>query len=214
MQALEELARDTIEAEVTALFCDISGFTALSEDLPPREIFGLLNDYFPMMADVIFRWDGTLEKYIGDALLAVWGAPFSHDDDPDRAVAAAADMQRALLDLNQRWAKEHRRKLAIHIGINSGRVAAGNIGSERYLQYATIGDATNVAARLCTLAGPGEIVISERTRSALRGVYTPTQELPPARIRGREQPVRIHRLDWQRVDAFPSATEPAVRPVA
>jgi adenylate cyclase len=214
LQAMEEIALDTVDAEVTALFCDISGFTAISEEMQPREVVGLLNDYFPAMADIIFKWDGTLEKYIGDAILAVWGAPFAHEDDPDRALAAAVEMQHKLAELNQRWAREKRRRLGIHIGINTGQVAAGNIGSERYIQYATIGDATNVAARICQIAGDGEIVISDRTRSALRRVYTNARELPAVAVKGKDQPLRLHQIDWQRTDAFPVPTEQALRPHA
>ena len=94
---------DIVETEVTVLFSDISGFTSLSSTLNPRQVVDLLNDYFPAMADIVFRYEGTLEKYIGDALMAVWGAPFSQPEDADRALRAAVEMQRALADLNARW---------------------------------------------------------------------------------------------------------------
>ena len=160
-------------------------------------IAGLLNEYFPVMADIIFRWDGTLEKYIGDAILAVWGAPFPHDDDADRAVAAAVEMQQALETLNQRWAAENRTQLQIHIGLHSGHVAAGNIGSSRYVQYATIGDATNVASRVCSAAVGGEVFISDATKQLLTHTKVSSDLLPPIQAKGKEQPLRVHRVNWR-----------------
>jgi adenylate cyclase len=174
-----------VEAEVTALFCDISGFTALSERRSPREVLELLNEYFPAMSDVVFRHEGTLEKYIGDALLAVWGVPFAQEDDADRAVSAAVEMQRAVRG----------RSFGIHVGLHTGRVAAGNVGSDHYLQYATIGDTTNIASRLCSVAGEGEIVISDATLAKLRS--PPRVELVgPVALRGREAPIGVHRVLW------------------
>jgi adenylate cyclase len=155
------LAPALIETEVTALFCDISGYTAMSASMAPREVVALLNRYFPILAEIVFRHDGTLEKYIGDALLAVWGAPFQRDDDARRAVQAAVDMQAAIEQLAGELALDP--PLRIHIGLNTGVVAAGNIGSEHYLQYAAIGDATNLASRICNLAGPGEIALGAPT---------------------------------------------------
>jgi adenylate cyclase len=207
LQEQKDPALGTIDVEVTALFCDISGFTSMAEELPPREIVGLLNEYFPVMADIVFRWEGTLEKYIGDAMLAVWGAPFGHPDDPDRALAAAIDMQRALEGLNRRWMQLRRRPLSIHIGVNTGHVAAGNIGSDRYVQYATIGDATNVAARLCNVARGGEIVASQSTLKALQYLHVDVEELQPVIVKGKEQPLRVHRVNWLDAAEAPGTTQ-------
>lgn len=188
---------DVIETEVTALFADVSDFTAMSARMEPRAVVDLLNDYFPHMADVVFRNGGTLEKYIGDALMAVWGAPFAGADDVDDAVRAAVEMQRGLADLNARWAATGRATLRIHVGINTGRVAAGNIGSDRYLQYATIGDATNVASRVCGVAAPGQIVVTEATRSRLRKSQWPLAALPAASVKGKEQPLQLFAVQWE-----------------
>lgn len=187
---------ETIETEVTVLFSDISGFTALSSTLEPRQVVDLLNDYFPVMADIVFRHEGTLEKYIGDALMAVWGAPFSHPDDADRAVRAAVEMQQALAGLNARWRAQGRPELRIHVGLNTGRVAAGNIGSEHFLQYATIGDATNVASRVCSVAEPGEICMTEATHARWRDRAWATTPLPPTWVKGKQAALNIHRLDY------------------
>ncbi len=160
----EPLSLGGEEREVTVLFADLRGFTSLGEALPPLQLAELLNEYFPQMVDIIFEHDGTLEKYIGDGLLAVWGAPVAHGDDACRATRAAKQMQEALVDLNAWWANEGRSyHIEVGIGINTGPAFAGNIGSERYLQYATIGDTTNTASRLCDAARGGEILVSGLT---------------------------------------------------
>ncbi len=188
-----------IETEVTALFADISGFTAMSSTMTPRSIVDMLNEYFPLMADAVFRHGGTLEKYIGDALMAVWGAPFATPDDVDRALQAAQDMQRDVSALNGRRVGSGQPPIRIHIGLNTGTVAAGNIGSDRYLQYATIGDATNVASRVCGCGGPGLIVITEATRARLR---TPASlalrlaSMPPVPVKGKADPLQLYEVLW------------------
>jgi adenylate cyclase len=129
--------------------------------------------------------------------MAVWGAPFAGADDVDHAVLAAVEMQRGLADLNAGWAQAGRPAIRIHVGINTGRVAAGNIGSDRYLQYATIGDATNVASRVCGVAAPGQIVITEATRSRLRKNTWPLKALPAVSVKGKEEPLLLHVVAWE-----------------
>ncbi|WP_224364864.1 adenylate/guanylate cyclase domain-containing protein [Hyalangium versicolor] len=186
-----------VETEVTVLFSDISGFTSLSSTLHPRQVVDLLNEYFPTMVDIVFRYEGTLEKYIGDALMAVWGAPFSQPEDADRALRAAVEMQRSLADLNARWRAEGKPELKIHVGLNTGRVAAGNIGSEQYLQYATIGDATNVASRICDATPPGEIRVSEATFARIQERAWPLTQLPPVQVKGKQEPLTLYRVEWR-----------------
>lgn len=181
------------KTEATALFCDISGFTSLSSALAPEELVALLNRYFPAMAEVVFRHGGTLEKYIGDALMAVWGAPLRRDDDPLRAVAAAAEMQRTVERLREAGDAA---PFAVHIGLNTGPVAAGNIGSEEYLQYAVIGETTNLASRICDLAAPGEVLLSGATTAGLEGSEWSVEALAPAELKGRREPLEIFRLRW------------------
>ncbi len=186
-----------VETEVTILFSDITGFTSLSSTLNPRQVVDLLNEYFPVMAEIVFRHEGTLEKYIGDALMAVWGAPFAQPDDADRAVRAALEMQRALEGLNARWRTQGRPEIQIHVGVNTGRVAAGNIGSEQYLQYATIGDATNVASRICTAAEAGEVCIAEATLQRCQQPTWPLTKLPPVHVKGKQEALSLYRVDWR-----------------
>jgi adenylate cyclase len=115
----------------------------------------------------------------------------------DRAVRAAVEMQRALAELNARWRAAGQTELQIHIGINTGRVAAGNIGSERYLQYATIGDATNVASRVCSATPSGGICLTQSTFERWRDRAWPTEQLPPITVKGKAEALTLHRLDWR-----------------
>lgn len=184
---------DVVETEVTALFCDISDFTGLASRMPPREVVAMLNVYFPTMAQAVFRHEGTLEKYIGDALLAVWGAPVAYTDHADRAVAAALAMQEALAEVNATL-RARGMEIAVHIGLHSGVVAAGNIGSEDYLQYATIGDTTNVASRVATEAGPGEVLLSRDTVARLQPGRWRLSSLGPRRLKGKDQPIELYHL--------------------
>jgi adenylate cyclase len=132
---------------------------------------------------------------MGDALMAIWGAPFAHPDDTDRALDAAVEMQRALVAWNSQRASTQR--LAVHMGLNTGRVAVGNIGSDRYLQYAAIGDTTNVTSRICNVAQEGEIVISQSTLDRLNTHRWPLEPLPPVKVKGKEEPLQLYRVDWK-----------------
>src|SRR6185295_1304429 len=180
---------------VVVLFSDIRGFTSISEAMSPDEIASLLTEYFTEMVEIVFEHGGTLDKFMGDALMALWGAPLTGGDDADRAVAAAIAMQRALARLNREWSQQDRQELSTGIGINAGEVFAGNIGSNRRLEYTVIGDAVNTAARLCREAGPGEILIAEPLHAAL-GEPPPVSVLPPLPLRGKAQPVPVYRVDW------------------
>lgn len=173
-----------VETRVTALFCDISGYTALTAGWPPRQVIDLLNEYFPLVAQAVFDQDGTLEKYIGDALLAIWGAPFSHEDDADRAVLAAMEMIRTVQG----------RRFGVHIGLHTGLVAAGNIGTPEYLQYAAVGETTNLASRISGVAGEGEIVLSAETMAALKNPPPNLEPLPPTIVKGHVEPLTLYRL--------------------
>ncbi len=190
------LTAEAIDTEVTALFCDISGFSSMSANMHPRDVVELLNRYFPAITEIVFQHEGTLEKYIGDALLAVWGAPFRRVDDARRAVHAAVEMQEAIERLNLQLSNVP--PLRIHIGLNTGAVAAGNIGSEHYLQYATIGDATNLASRICNVAKPGEIALGVPTLERLGGRLDWPIEGPEFhQVKGREEPLPVYKLRWR-----------------
>lgn len=178
---------------VAVLFSDIRGFTALSETMNPDAMARLLTEYFTEMVECVFRHGGTLDKFIGDAVMAQWGAPLGESDDVDRAMEAALDMMIALDQLNERWTRESRPTLQIGIGLNFGEAFAGNIGSERRLEYTVIGNTVNTASRLCSAAGPGEILLSEDFRQALK---TPPRlmPLPPMELKGKSQVVPVYQV--------------------
>src|SRR5947209_12747380 len=150
---------------VTIMFADITGSTPLADHLDPEDMRAILSGYFNLMTEQIRRHGGTVEKYIGDAVMAVFGMPVAHEDDPDRAIRAALDMQKALHDFNQRRQAQDAEatQLQMRIGINTGEVAApGNSRSNRY-DFLITGDAVNVAARLQQVAAPNTILVGERT---------------------------------------------------
>jgi adenylate cyclase len=178
---------------VAVLFSDIRGFTALSETMNPDAMATLLTEYFTEMVECVFRHGGMLDKFIGDAVMAQWGAPLGNPDDADRAMQAAIDMMTALDELNVRWRKEGRPTLEIGIGLNHGEAFAGNIGSERRLEFTVIGDTVNTASRLCSAAGAGEILLSEEMRKALKSPPKLTKR-PPMELKGKSQPVPVYRV--------------------
>ncbi len=154
------------EREVTVLFADAVGFTDRCEHVEPREIAELLNRHFSRMADMVFRHEGTLDKFIGDCLMAVFGAPFPVEDHPVRGVQAAVDMREALRELNEELPESDR--LEFRVGLHSGRVVAGDIGSAKRSDYTVLGATVNLAARIQgSVAEPGQIIISDATASAL-----------------------------------------------
>jgi adenylate cyclase len=168
---------------VIVLFSDIRGFTEVAERLPPDKMAAQLNEYFAAMVDCVFRHNGALDKFIGDALMAYWGAPVGAPDDADRAIRAAIDMQAELIGLNARWTAAGRPALQAGIGINAGDAFVGNIGAPRRLEYTLIGDTVNIASRLCGLASGGEVLITDAVRVL-------TQQLTPLRLRPELVPER------------------------
>ena len=178
---------------VAVLFSDIRGFTALSETMNPDAMATLLTEYFTEMVECVFRHGGTLDKFIGDAVMAQWGAPIGSPDDADQAMAAAIEMQVELRKLNEGWASQGRPSLQIGIGLNYGEAFAGNIGSERRLEYTVIGDTVNTASRLCGKAAAAEILISDDMRRAL-ATPPPLDECPPMELKNKSQPVKVYRV--------------------
>jgi adenylate cyclase len=178
---------------VAVLFSDIRGFTALSESMNPDDMASLLTEYFTEMVECVFRHGGTLDKFMGDAVMAQWGAPIGAPDDADRAVRAAIEMMRALDTLNTKWRGVGRPELGIGIGLSYGEAFAGNIGSERRLEFTVIGDTVNTASRLCAAAEAGEILISDEMRRVLRQP-PPIEERPPLELKGKTHPVPVYHV--------------------
>ena len=179
--------------QVTVLFADLSGFTSLAERLDPEEVRAFQNALFETLAQTITRYDGFVEKFVGDAVLAVFGAPVAHEDDPARACDAALDMLERGAALSKKWAARLGRPVTLHVGIHTGPVVAGNLGGAAGAAYAVTGDTVNTAARLLAAAAPGTILVSEATQvlARYRFAFEPAGELA---LRGKAEPVIVHRL--------------------
>ena len=188
--AIEKGGRQT---EVTMLFSDIRGFTTMSDGRPPQEIVNTLNEYFEVMVDILFQYSGTLDKFVGDEIIGLFGAPIAIDDAPFKAVACALAMLQGLEEFNRTRAAENQAPIRIGIGINTGNVITGSIGSTRALQYTAIGDAMNVASRLVNVAGSGEIIISESTHRAVAG-RVEAAALPPVKVKGKAEELKVYRV--------------------
>jgi adenylate cyclase len=187
----EEVKLGGAKRPVVIFFSDIRGFTSMSENMTPEDVATLLGEYFNEMVEIVFRHGGTLDKFIGDAIMALWGAPLASEDDADKAMQAAIDMQRALIPLNEHWKATGKPEIAIGIGINFGEVFAGNIGSEQRMEYTVLGDAVNTASRLCSNAGRGEIMISEPLFKRLKKP-PPVEAREPIKVKGKAQAVPIY----------------------
>jgi adenylate cyclase len=181
---------------ITILFADIRGFTRISEHAPPEKIVQLLNRYFSAMTDIIFAHGGTLDKYLGDGLMALFGAPTVTPKDAANAMAAAVAMQRRMISINDELHAEGYPEIGIGIGLHTGEVIVGYIGSERRSEYTAIGDTVNTASRLESNAKAGEILVSEVTANAARSRY---QLAPrdPISVKNRVQPVPLFEIEWQ-----------------
>ena len=178
---------------VVIFFSDIRGFTPMSETMSPDDVANLLTEYFTEMVEIVFEHSGSLDKFMGDAIMALWGAPIAHEDDPDRAMKCAMDQLAALEKMNVKWKEKGRPDIKIGIGINFGEVFAGNFGSDRRLEYTVIGDAVNTASRLCSNAGPNEILISEAFYKALK--HPPKVEaLEPMQVKGKTKKVPVYKV--------------------
>jgi class 3 adenylate cyclase len=178
--------------QITIIFADIRGFTTVAEQLSPERVVTLLNDYLAAMTDVVFKYDGTVDKFLGDGLMALFGAPLGHGDDVRRALACAKEMQTAFNQLRQKWRAEGLPDLQQGIGINTGEAVVGSIGSARRLDYTAIGDAVNTAQRLQSLAVGGQILISASTLSRLDD--EPAEPLGPLKVKGKREAVNVFRL--------------------
>jgi len=179
--------------EATMLFSDIRGFTTMSDGRPPQEIVNTLNEYFEVMVDILFKYSGTLDKFVGDEIIGLFGSPIPIDDAPFKAVACALAMLQALEEFNRTRAAENQAPIRIGVGINTGNVITGAIGSTRALQYTAIGDAMNVASRLVNVAGSGEIIVSENTYRHVVGRVEATA-LPPVKVKGKAEELKVFRV--------------------
>ena len=190
--AIDAVNPDADRRQVTVLFADVSGFTTLSERLDPEDVRAFQNALFKMLSDAIKRYDGFVEKFVGDAVMAVFGAPQAHEDDPERALSAALVMVNGSDQLSETWARRIGQPVKLHIGVNTGPVVAGNLGPAAGAAYAVTGDTVNTTARLLAAAS-GAVLVSDATHALTRHrfAFEAARELA---VRGKTGPIVVHRL--------------------
>jgi adenylate cyclase len=176
--------------ECTVFNSDIRGFTPMSEGRAPELLVEMLNEYFELMVETVFKYEGTLDKFMGDGIMALWGAPVMHPDDPVLCVSCALEQMEVLGKFNRRRIEDGQPPLAIGIGIHTGPLVAGYIGSSKALSYTVIGDTANTSARLCGAASAGQVLVSEPTLSRLAGKFE-VQELAQMTLKGKERALRV-----------------------
>lgn len=197
----EKLKLGGEKKDLTVLFSDIRGFTSISERMAPESLVKFLNEYLTKMTDIVFKYDGLLDKYIGDALMAIWGAPLDQPDHARRACFTALEMVEELRVLQEKWAAEGMPRLDIGIGINAGPMVVGNMGSERRFNYTVMGDSVNLGSRLeglNKLYGTN-VIVSEMTYERVRDEIL-GRELDSVRVKGKHQPVKIYELLARRAE--------------
>lgn len=195
-QIMEKKIRPRLEGElraVTVFFSDIRGFTEKTERLGAEQIVNILNRYFTAMTEVVLQFDGMIDKFSGDEMMVVFGAPLVHDDDPFRAIEMGLAMLQRLKILNEEFARDGIETIGIGIGINTGKAIAGNIGSEKRLNYSVIGDDVNLASRLVSNAKSGEIIISEATYEIIKQKFL-CEALGEIQVKGKSKSVNIFRV--------------------
>ena len=187
----QENIMESKDLTATILFTDIIGFTSLSEEMSPREINLMLNQFFSRMTDIIFKYDGMIDKYIGDCLMAVFGAPIEKKKDPERAIQAAQEMRKELKKMIANEGLE--KKFDVRVGINTGQVVAGNIGSPNRMEYTVIGDPVNIASRLESIANPNQILIGEETYKLVKGKFK-IKKVGPKRVKGKSAEIIVYEV--------------------
>jgi adenylate cyclase len=178
---------------ITVLFADVAGFTLLAEKQPPQVVVTILNQLFTILTEIVFRHGGTVDKFIGDCVMAFWGAPDDQPDHAARALAAAEEMQSWIETGNENWRRSHGVDIQLAIGVSTGEAVVGNFGSEIRMEYTAIGDAVNVAARLETMARPQQILISDATRRAAGDAFEYVS-LGSHRVTGKSDPVELYEV--------------------
>lgn len=179
--------------EVTVLFCDVRGFTPMSERMSPEDVVLLLNDFYNLMIETTFKHDGTLDKFLGDAVMAVFGAPIAHPDHSARAIRTALAMQEGIGGLNERRTQQGKEPISVGIGVSAGEAVAGTVGTEDRMEYTVIGDSVNLAARLESNAKPHQILISQRTYERVRDLVE-ARPLGRIRVKGKEEEVEVYEV--------------------
>lgn len=183
----------TTRKNLTVCFADIRGFTGIAERMEPEELIELLNEYFAAQTEIVFKFGGTLDKYYGDGMMVFFGDPIPYADHAERAVKMALEMKRRLPELQKRWFMRQEERLNIGIGISTGYVTVGNIGSPARLDYTVIGNNVNLASRLADSAAPGQILVTERTMVQIQQIVD-AREHGERTVEGAARPVRIYEV--------------------
>src|SRR5215813_884756 len=209
-------SRAAVEGErrqVTVLFADVAGFTTLAERLDPEDVHRIINDCFELITAEVHRFEGTINQYTGDGVMALFGAPIAHEDSPRRAVHAALGIQRTIQDVAQTLQAERGLSLQMRIGLNTGLVVVGKIGDDLRMDYTAVGDTTNLAARLQQMAQPGSVVISAATQRHVSGFFA-TRDLGEVAVKG-HAPVRAYQVlqSYSRRTRFDTAVERGLTPL-
>jgi adenylate cyclase len=189
----EKLVLKEERRDVTVLFCDMRGFTPLAERLGPEEVVSLLNEFYTLMIDTTFKEEGILDKFLGDGVMAIFGAPILHEDHSIRAVRTALAMQAGVNELARRRITQGKDPVAVGIGLSAGEVVAGTVGTEDRMEYTVIGDSVNLAARLESNAKPGQILISQRTYKNVE-LLIQARALGAIKVKGKEEQVEVYEL--------------------
>lgn len=179
--------------EVTVVFADVVAFTPLAETQPPEASVAMLNELFTILSEVVFRHGGTVDKFVGDSVMAVFGAPLPAEDHAARGLAAATEMISFVESAADDWRERFGVEVRLGIGVNSGEVLVGNIGSKKRMEYTVIGDAVNVAARLEALAAPNQILVGDRTRQ-LVPERSDLRAVGARALAGKKDPIAVHEV--------------------
>lgn len=191
-RAPKQLSLEGESRTLTVFFCDLLSFTSISEQLNPKQLNKLLNEYFTVMSEILFKHGATIDKYIGDAIMAFWNAPTKQDAHAQRSVEAALEMNKAILELEQEFIARGWPGPKMGMGINTGQANVGNMGSKYRMTYTAIGDAVNLASRIegLTRAYRVPIIISEHTQKELKGICC--RELDQVMVKGKKQLTRLY----------------------
>ena len=184
---------ESARKHVTVLFADISGFTAMSEKLDPEEVTDLMNGCLTRLAETVTKYEGHVDKFVGDCIMALFGAPIAHENDPELALRCALEMNQVTEEYNKTLPIKLEKPLMLHTGINSGMVVAGGVGTGENMAYTVMGDTVNLASRLESIAGNGQIFISKYTHNLVRNKFSFT-ELEPIKVKGKKDPVAVYEV--------------------
>ena len=191
----EQLSLGGETKTVTIFFSDIRGFTTISENMTPPEVVEMLNEYFQEMVEIVFKYEGTVNKFIGDAIMAIFGAPINQEDAPERALRACLEMREKLKELNEKWRNNGKNPIRIGMGVHMGDVVVGNVGSSRQMEYTVIGDAVNVSSRIESLTKEikTDILISDDVYFQVKDLVE-VESPDPVPVKGKSEPLQVHKV--------------------